>query len=159
MQRPIVKQWIKCGDSYGRVGGITAGPKGNRNFTRRPTESTNLDPWNSQRRNHQPKSIHGLDLGPFHTCVADVPMYCLHVDSEQLKQRQSQKLLCVYGICSIWDALSGLSGRGYPYPPRDLIYQGRGIPRACFHPFRGEGEGRRLGEGVIGRRVSELDVK
>ena len=24
----------------------------------RPTESTNLDPWGSQRLNHQPKNIH-----------------------------------------------------------------------------------------------------
>ena len=50
-------------DSYGRVGGRIEGPEGDRNSTGRPTESTNLDPWGSQRLNHQPKNIHRLDLG------------------------------------------------------------------------------------------------
>jgi hypothetical protein len=54
------------------------GPKGDRNSTGRPTESSNLDPWSSQRTNHQPKSTHGLDLG-FCTYLADVK-FCLHVD-------------------------------------------------------------------------------
>jgi hypothetical protein len=39
------------------------GPKGDRNSTARPSKSTNLDPWGSQNLNHQPKNIHGLDLG------------------------------------------------------------------------------------------------
>jgi hypothetical protein len=39
------KQWMELGDSYGRIGGKIAGSKGDRNSTRRPTESTNLDPW------------------------------------------------------------------------------------------------------------------
>ena len=38
-------------------------PEGDKNSIGRPTESTNLDPWDSQRLNHQPKSIHRLDLG------------------------------------------------------------------------------------------------
>jgi hypothetical protein len=38
-------------------------PKGDRNFTGRPTESTNLDPWGSQNLKHQIKNIYGLDLG------------------------------------------------------------------------------------------------
>jgi hypothetical protein len=54
---------MELGDSYGRIEGRIIGPRGNRNSTERPTESTNLDPWVSQRLNHQPKSIHGLDLG------------------------------------------------------------------------------------------------
>jgi hypothetical protein len=40
-------------------------PKGiDRNSTEKPTESTNLDPWGSQRLNHQPKNIHGHNLPP-----------------------------------------------------------------------------------------------
>jgi hypothetical protein len=39
------------------------GPERDRNFTRRPTESTNLDPWGTQTLKNQPKSIHRLDLG------------------------------------------------------------------------------------------------
>jgi hypothetical protein len=50
-------------NSYGRVVGMTEGPEGDKNSTQRPTESTNLDPWGSQNLNHQPKSIHRLDLG------------------------------------------------------------------------------------------------
>jgi hypothetical protein len=41
-------------------------PKGDRNTTGRPTESTNMDPWGSQSLNHQPAKEHkwaGLDLG------------------------------------------------------------------------------------------------
>ena len=49
-------------DSY-RIGGKFGAPKGDRNTTGRPTESLNLDPWGSQSLNHQPKNIHGLDLG------------------------------------------------------------------------------------------------
>jgi len=37
MQRPIAKQWMKLGDSYGRVGGRILGPEGDRNTTERPT--------------------------------------------------------------------------------------------------------------------------
>ena len=42
-------------------------PSGDRNSTGRPTESTNLDSWGSQRMSHQPKNIHRLNLGlPVH---------------------------------------------------------------------------------------------
>jgi hypothetical protein len=61
-------QWTELGDSYGRVGGRIAGPKGDWNSTRRPAESTNLDPWQSQSLNHQPKSIHKLDIGQLNIC-------------------------------------------------------------------------------------------
>ena len=52
-------------DSYGRVGGREGllGLKGDRNSTRRPTESTNLDLVGFRRLNYQPKSIHELDPG------------------------------------------------------------------------------------------------
>ena len=54
---------MELGDSYVRTGDRIVGPKGDRNSTRRPTESTNLDPWGSKRQNYQPKSLHRLDLG------------------------------------------------------------------------------------------------
>ena len=58
--------------------------------------------------NHQPKNIHGQDLG----FSADVQLG-LHVGPEQLEWELSQKLLSVHGICSTsWVALSELSGRG-----------------------------------------------
>jgi len=57
------KQWMEPGDSYGRIGERIAGLKG-RNATGRPTESTNLHPWGSQRLNQQPKGIHGLTQSP-----------------------------------------------------------------------------------------------
>jgi hypothetical protein len=62
-QTSTAKQWMELRNSYGRVGGRIAGPEGDSNSTGRSTESTNLDPWGSQRLNHQLKSIHGLDLG------------------------------------------------------------------------------------------------
>ena len=45
------------------LGGRIVSPEGDRNSTGRQTELTNLDPWGSQRLNHQPKNIHRLDLG------------------------------------------------------------------------------------------------
>ena len=59
MQTPTAKHWKELGDSYGRIGRRIA----DTNSIGRPTEWTNLDPWDSQRLNHYPKSIHGLDLG------------------------------------------------------------------------------------------------
>jgi hypothetical protein len=53
MQTPTAKQWVELGSSYGRIEGRIVGPEGNKNSTGRPTESTNLDPWDSQRLNHQ----------------------------------------------------------------------------------------------------------
>lgn len=52
MQTPIAKQWMELGDSYGRIGGRIAVPEGDGNSTGKPIESTNLDPWGSQRLNH-----------------------------------------------------------------------------------------------------------
>jgi hypothetical protein len=41
---------MELGALYGRIGagGRLAGPEWNKNYTGRPTESTNLDPWGSQ---------------------------------------------------------------------------------------------------------------
>jgi hypothetical protein len=54
---------MEVGDSYGRIGGRISGTEVNRNFTGRPTESMNLDPWGSQSLEHQQKNKHRLDLG------------------------------------------------------------------------------------------------
>jgi hypothetical protein len=37
IQTPTAKEWIELGDSYGRIGGRIAGPKGDRNSTERQT--------------------------------------------------------------------------------------------------------------------------
>jgi hypothetical protein len=36
---------VKLREFYGRVGGRTERPEDDRDFTEKPTESTNLDPW------------------------------------------------------------------------------------------------------------------
>jgi hypothetical protein len=55
-------KWVELEDSNGRIRGRIVDPEGDRNSTGRPTESTNLNSWGSQRLNHQPMNIHGLDL-------------------------------------------------------------------------------------------------
>ena len=37
-------------------------PKWSRNFTGRPTESTNLNPWGSQSLNHEPRNTYVTDV-------------------------------------------------------------------------------------------------
>jgi hypothetical protein len=59
---------MNLGDSYGRIGGNIWDPKGGKNSTERPTESTNLDPGGSQKLNNQAKNILGLNLGLPHIC-------------------------------------------------------------------------------------------
>jgi hypothetical protein len=44
----------------------TEASKEDRDFTGRPTGSTNLNPWGLLETEHQPKSKHRLDLGPPH---------------------------------------------------------------------------------------------
>jgi hypothetical protein len=36
---------MELGDAYGKIGGRIEGPKGDKNSTERPTDSTNLDLW------------------------------------------------------------------------------------------------------------------
>ena len=52
-------QKMELGDFYGRIEVRIAVLKGKRLHRK----TTNLDPWGSKRLNHQPKNIHGLDLG------------------------------------------------------------------------------------------------
>jgi hypothetical protein len=101
---------MELGDSYGRIGRRVAGPKGDRNSTGRPTESTNLDPWGLSE-SEPPNKEHRLDLGlPAHMkqMCSLAFMWVLNNWSRGL----SQKLLPVCGIYSIWAVLSSLSGRG-----------------------------------------------
>jgi len=52
---------MELSDTYGRIGGRIGGPKGDRNSTGRPTESTKLELWGSKKLNHQQKNTQGLD--------------------------------------------------------------------------------------------------
>ena len=100
-------------DSYERTEERIAATKGIGNSTGRPTESTNLDPQGFQGLNHQPKTIHRLDLA-LRLDRADGELG-LHVGSEQLEQGypKSCEHIPVRGICSSsWAAFSGLSGSG-----------------------------------------------
>lgn len=45
----------------------TEGSEGDGNPVGRPTVSTNVDPWQLPEF-QPPKSIHGLDCGPWHVC-------------------------------------------------------------------------------------------
>ena len=104
---------MDLGDSYGRIGGRIAG-SWDRHSIGIPTESMNLVPWGSQRLNHQPKSIHGLDLAPM-PYVADVQLG-LHVGPVTTagvgRGELTLSLLPACRSCSpYWVALSDLSGR------------------------------------------------
>jgi hypothetical protein len=56
MQRPTTKHWAEVWDSYRRIEHL----EGDRISTGRPTESTNLDSWGSQRQNHHPKIMYRM---------------------------------------------------------------------------------------------------
>jgi hypothetical protein len=56
-----------------KKGGRIGGARGVKDTTRKITESTNLGHKGSQRLEHQPKSMHGTDLGSlnmFNRCTA-----------------------------------------------------------------------------------------
>jgi hypothetical protein len=81
---------MELGDSYGRTGGRTAVSEGDRNSTE-DQQSTNLDPWGSQRLNHQPKEhIWAVLNPPTHTYVVDMQ---LPVGSKQLEQGAIPKVV------------------------------------------------------------------
>jgi hypothetical protein len=61
---------MELGNSYGRIRGRIVGPEGDRNFTGRPTESTNLHPWSPQ--NHPSKESIRTGSRPPCTCIADI---------------------------------------------------------------------------------------
>jgi hypothetical protein len=153
-------QWTELGDSYGRVGGRIAGPKGDWNSTRRPAESTNLDPWQSQSLNHQPKSIHKLDIGQLNICnrcesssscgsqttrvgVGEYPKSCCLSVGYILRA----VLLC---LTSVWEDVPSLTetwwARVRTYP-------------AEASTFSKEKQGKGCGRTVTRRRGSNQNVK
>jgi len=62
-------------ESCGRVGGRIEELEKDRDSSGRPTESTHLGPWGFQSLNHQPKNIHGLDLGPSYKVCSLILMW------------------------------------------------------------------------------------
>lgn len=70
MQRPTAKYWVEIGESCRR--GRTEGAREVKDTTSKPTESTTWAYRDSQILNHQPKGLHGMELGYLHICVADV---------------------------------------------------------------------------------------
>ena len=105
---------MEVGDSYGRVGERTQGPKGDRNSTGRATESTNLDSWGLPETEPPIKE---------HTWAGPRPPYpspCTYVADVQLGLRVGPKQLergaIPKAVACLWNllcdsVLSGLSGR------------------------------------------------
>ena len=75
MQIVRTKHWTKVRDPYGRVRAKIEGAEGDGNLIRRPTVSTNLDPWELPET--EPPT-NGLVSGPWHIwsrgtlCLASV---------------------------------------------------------------------------------------
>ena len=141
IQTPRAKQWMEPGDSCGRRGGETAGPKGERNSTGRPTESTNQDPWGSES---EPTNQAHTRAGPRppRPHVADVQLGH-HVGPGQLERRLSQKLLPVWERYSTsWAAMTGRSGTHSWQSVEVPGLRGRRGAQEGAHPFRAEEDGR-----------------
>ena len=83
MQIPTATHETEIRDSYGRAMGRIEGHERDGNPTGRPTESTNLDPGNSQSLSDQPESIQELERRPRHVCngQAAQPSWALCVAS------------------------------------------------------------------------------
>ena len=62
MPRSIAKDDTELRKSDRRVGGKINKPGRDKDSTRSPSESTNLDPYKLLETEYQPKSIQGLDL-------------------------------------------------------------------------------------------------
>ena len=58
-------------DTYGRVEGKIKGPEVDGNPTERPTESTNLDPWELSESEPPTKEHTWAEMRPIGTHVAD----------------------------------------------------------------------------------------
>jgi hypothetical protein len=109
MQTPTAKQWMELGDSYGRIGGRFASPKGIELY-RKTNRVTYPGPLGLSET--EPPTTEHTWTGPRPSCtyVADVQ---LGLHPKQLECGLSQKLLPVCEICSIiWAVFYGLSGRG-----------------------------------------------
>jgi hypothetical protein len=112
IQTSTAKKWIELGNSYRRIGGRIASPKGDKNYIGRPTEFTKLDPWGSPSLNNQPKNIHKSDLGPSGSYVADVhSLTFVWVLNNWNEWGLSQRLLPVVG-CVLLAGLPFLASGG-----------------------------------------------
>jgi hypothetical protein len=132
---PWAAEWNRCRETHRQtldraqescegVGRRIRGSGGGRNSTGRPTESITYTLGGSQRLDHQPKSIHGLDLGP----LAQMCSRCMAWSS--CRSPNSKSRSCPWP-CSL-PASSGLNRKGCA---RVSWYLGVGLP--CL---RGEGE-------------------
>ena len=65
--------WTEVEDPYGRVKRGIRGPQRDVNLTEIPTVWTNLDPWETHRLSHQPKSIQRLVQGSRHIWNRELP--------------------------------------------------------------------------------------
>ena len=107
-QTPTAKQWMELGNSCGRIGGRIEGPKGNRNSTGRPTESTNLALGLLES---EPPTKEHTQVWPRLPCtyVAGVQMVFTWVqDNGNVGYSKS----CCLSVGYVLLALFGLSGRG-----------------------------------------------
>ena len=98
-------------DSYGKIGRRIAASVWDRGSAGIPTESTNLDPWDSDSEPPNKEHTWTGPTPPLLIYVADVQLD-LHMGPEQLEQGISQKMLLISRVCSFnWFSLSGLSGK------------------------------------------------
>jgi hypothetical protein len=108
------------GKSWEKVWGTWRG----QGIYRKTNRVTKLDPWNSQRLNHQSKS-NGLDLGPLYMCSRWAPW-----SSCRSPQNWGCPRTCCLSACGFhtpkWTALFGLSRKGYALCCRDLMCMGAG---------------------------------
>jgi hypothetical protein len=123
MQRSTAKHWVEPGESCGRVGDRIEPARGVKDTTRRPTESTNLAHGGSQRLNHQPKSIQGLDLEPLNIC-SRCKAWSSCGSPNNWSRGLSLTLLPAIGSPSPnWTVCSGLGRRRGPHSCCNLISQ------------------------------------
>jgi hypothetical protein len=101
------------------------GPEEDRDSTRRPTESTNLDLWGLPETETPTREQTWAGPTPTPSTSVTAVQRGLHVGPQQLKQGLSLSLLPSCGSHSPnWPALSGLSGRGWVLSCSDLMCQG-----------------------------------
>ena len=70
MERPTAKHQAELGDSCGRGRGRIVKVRGNKDITRKPTESANLGPQGLTETELTIRSLHGSNLDPLHICYS-----------------------------------------------------------------------------------------
>jgi hypothetical protein len=131
MQRTTVKHWMDLGDSYGRVRGRIEGPEGDRKSTGRSTESTNLDPWGSQKLNYYPKSTQGSNLA--------FPLMCSKCAVWSSCGSQTTGVGAIpKAVACLWDIFFWLGCQASV--GEDVSHWALMFGWGGCHPLRGEGE-------------------